>query len=826
MDAAPANKRDSGSTIVSITDHLEDDTGSEGALQCAQFLAGNRALPKRKSLNGLFGLSIKRSSSDLQEPPVSAKSFVSDQSAFDWTPPKLRPLSEEMEEISFGTAGPLNPALPRENKVAADRTSPCWLCNPPLMSLAGLRRVASATDKLISLVTTFDFSPSPAKGRLGGMSSYTSLKNRMSNSPTPIRKVQSAMLFNKASASPVKPPTKTISPLKLVLQKAHVRKMEGVSVFGEKPVGLEPTSLVKKGMRNPFAPPSPERGSPVPKAQVKLQASPVKARKRGTMAFGPALGLAGFMDEQGDDEELPADLKAIFRGMDDLALPSPSQGRIVPALPRRAAPKISLPPVPPVPTLPSPATLSEMKPVAMPLAVDTTSVTSRVIEDEYTTPTADNRNSFDFTSEYEELDRGTHRASFVEALHRVGSSDMLKQQYDLPALPPLPATLYTIEQSPDSVKTFREASSPGRFADVTETKRSPVRQRKAPFQGTFAFQQHVSQNKGGLAVTPPLEVPVEEAPPKRWQRSHRRDESGLSIATLSSVGDVIDTAEMDREYTNYFEVNFAQHLAKGNNRSAHSRNASVASSIVEKIDRRAPTRRANHHRRNSSILSVESVGARAPPSAAFNKNRRSGYISKHRREGSIDSAWGRSDWASHRRNESTDSNASAVSVARISRPGLGDRMFQLDTAVQLSTIAGSPADLPTHSRGQSFDSLDQIGEISYDTLFDGSQRQASFDSLFDANASTQAAEEKRYSTITASTDKRSSGPSESIFGHDTEEAVIKQGFFLRGVRPMSAVSSGMSSETGEDTFIDVKKYNKRVVKEECFEGEGEDRMSE
>jgi serine/arginine repetitive matrix protein 2 len=127
---------------------------------------------------------------------------------------------------------------------------------------ASLRCVASATDKLVNLMSNFSFSPAPSP-HLVPAASFTSLKNRISHSPTPIRKTKSAMLFHKSNTPPVKVPTE-ISPLKYVLHRAHVRKMEGVSICADKPESdtpPPPSSLLRKGMRNPFAPPSPDRGS-------------------------------------------------------------------------------------------------------------------------------------------------------------------------------------------------------------------------------------------------------------------------------------------------------------------------------------------------------------------------------------------------------------------------------------------------------------------------------------------------------------------------------------------------------------------------------------
>jgi hypothetical protein len=296
---------------------------------------------------------------------------------------------------------------------------------------------------------------------------------------------------------------------------------------------------------------------------------------------------------------------------------------------------------------------------------------------------------------------------------------------------------------------------------------------------------------------------------------------------MSSIGDVIDTSDSPREYTNYFEVNFAQHLRKQSNDIADICALSRAMAGEKVSNSRAPTRRG-HHTRNSSIMSIDSMGNlrnAGPPNSRLNKHR-SSYVSRHRMNGSVDST-GRSDWA-HRRNASTDSTASNASLARIGRPGLGDRMFQLDATVNLEAIAASPA----HVRQQSWDSVvdkeadtidstvDAAPNVSYDSVVDGPQ-DASYDSIVDgANTSLRSCDRPdpdftvKYGRIpswdsTAENDKRMS--SDSVFGVVPD--ALHQGFFLKA-RPVSTTSDVES----EGVCINAAEYARKA---DCIEAQGE-----
>ena len=714
-------------------------------------------LPKRKSLHGVFGLNIERERtvSDItEESPVTSTENTGIQN---WQPPTIRPLSEEMAEVSFGTINDLrtSPAKPQD-----------------------LRRVASATDKLISLVSA-EFSPrcSPGTATLANMASFSSLKDA---SPTPIRRTQSAMLAGSTKTAQTPPrPASQLNPIKMVLERARVRKMEGVSMTVAEP-GTPPkhNSLVKSGMRNVFAPPSPVKSSS-PQSRPSIDASTIIRRP----GHGPTTGLAGFI---GGNEEmvgsLPADLYHMLAAAQAFADPDERTASPVPSAARGStpAPGISLPPVP----------------IPNDVFADNDSDSS---EDEQ-----DVRQSFDFEAHFEQLDSGD-RQSFLAALSRVESRAEMR-----PPLPPLPTTLYTIEQSPDSVRTMR------RTPPAEDTRKvSPTRARKAPFQGTFAFQQQVSKTKASSPLAteaPALTLPAPPPPPPA------------------------------REYTNYFDVNFGQHLAQQQtsvsdimafSQAMHSRRNSVES---VQSNHRAPTRRQHH--RNSSIASIDSIGGMeqgivGPPNSRFNKHR-SGYVSRHRVNGSIEASWGRSDWANHKRTTSSDSTASNVSLARIGRPGLGERMFERDNGINLASIEGSPAE--THSRQQSLDSVldaspaksedsivDGAANATYDSIIDGAHDQ-SYDSILDnPNVSFDSQVHKPDPDFTAkmhrrtdtweSTDlsavesKRSSATA-SIFGVDMEAAGMQKGFFLKGVRPVSAVSR--SESEASDAFIDVSKYAQKA----------------
>lgn len=395
--------------------------------------------------------------------------------------------------------------------------------------------------------------------------------------------------------------------------------------------------------------------------------------------------------------------------------------------------------------------------------------------------TGEYRNSFDFTSEYASLDRGDQRASFVETMMIIQNQP--PAQVPLPPVPAvsLPTSMghdvggqyddYDYDETDSEMSDGEDDlemvavemgsihSGLARSGSVcsaihVEMSRTP---RPKPFEGNVAFQKHIAETKR-LSSSPPrsrpishfsdetieptrepevdeVEVEEQEQPtevvPKR-RRGHARDESGFSIASMSSMGSVIDTRLDKDDVTNYFEVNFSNHLAEHEGAPpplpplpAHLQLGSQGLSNPPSGD----SLRSKRHRRNSSLVSIDSLDemdlgvimttvnnltASGPPVSMHN-TRRSSYISRHRRglgsgDGSLSlSSFGRSDWkAHHRRNSSQESNASAMSVARLARPGLGERMFQLDGGVQLTSISASP---PSHPNSETNDARSLTGSV-------------------------------------------------------------------------------------------------------------------
>ncbi|WWD02210.1 hypothetical protein V865_000248 [Kwoniella europaea PYCC6329] len=847
-------------------------------------LMGPSRLPKRKSLTGLFGVTIKKSLERIKpsSPPRSHASLFHHHRV-DASPPRiaaeptLRSLAEEIEEASE----PFKAAIVPSDKFISRFSAQ----DEPTEKKAEIlrrdrERVASATDKLFTLVSCLDFSPASSNSpTLHHMGSHNSLRKGLNGSPTPVRRVRSAMLANKASGSSPRPPSVNVSPLKLALHRAQAAANHKKE--------LEPSSpresLVRKGMRNIFSPPSP---SPVPPKHGKPSkpAKDVIAAKVTDegVGMGQTMGPNIIQDRTQSIKgsiasDVPADLKA-FLGSTAvhevasspgktavLGLPAPPPKDRVPVRrPGPAPPALSLPPVP---DMPYPDDIAA--PNYSQTDFDHTEehdLKDSMFSDMLSVGNNDHRNTFDFTSEYASLHQGDQRASFVEALKKVNSVQMF-----LPgAAPPLPAlpvdlslAISTSEATPsfhiskpsDSTSVhdgsedeeedeydaddgddegLEHSAVIGRVTGFAKT--SPVR--REPFKGQFAFQQHVAtmprqdSHASFGAPEPVLAVP-DVAPTHGRRRGHHRGESGLSIATMSSIGSVIGTGN-EREYTNYFEVNFT-------NQNGHSRHQSITQTIHEASDENSPrtvtsqtsmssvnqvgarpTTRRGHHRRNSSIVSVDSLSETightfsvGPPISS--RNSRYGYISKHRRNASGESTFGRPDWAAHRRNSSSMSTSSNFSISQIVRPGLGDRMFQLDGGVQLTSITGSPPDEPPnsrHVRKSSWDSLfDGTKSRIDDSLFDDSRQHRSRDSIFDSDSSFN----------------RSSADVDSLFG--PEQTSAKKDFFLKGLRPISIVSTTTSVSNGDDTFQHVQKYMQNVVTpvkamakdfEACLQADGED----
>ncbi|WWD19225.1 hypothetical protein CI109_103683 [Kwoniella shandongensis] len=856
---APANHPVSsgqGGVWESVVGSMADRPSEEGTRHAIEALMGPNRLPKRKSLSGLFGLAIKKSMDRIKptSPPRagSSRNHVSPPRLV--VQPALKSLAEEIEESEVAKQGGTSGGFASRFGLSLANNQ-----TQGMIRSDGLHHVAAATHKLLNLVTELDFSPASTNSPTVHLATSTdSLRQAFNGSPTPVRRIKSAMLSNKASSTSLKPSSANVSPLKLALHRSQlIRKVKSRETSAATTPSPPRQSMVRKGMRNIFAPPSPA-GPKLHKSVENLLPKATEAR----IVKGRSMGPARIGAKQSTASDVPADLKAIIINTDaensapsptkrtSLGLPPPPPSdRVSPRRPAVAPPALSLPPEPDVPSHSNGlVTLNIEKPL---------DERDSVLSDMLTIGGNDFRNSFDFTNEYAALDQGDHRASFVEALKKVESMQLPIET----SAPPVPVLLpMRVPSSPakDAIPSFYVSKPSDCISSDEEdweedeeeeegledtavihhvvgiARTSPVR--KEPFRGQFSFQQHMSITQASHASfgAPEPAVTVKDPAPEanNRRRGHRRGES--SIATMSSIGDVIGTNN-EREYTNYFDFNFASHLS-------HNRQNSRAE-IIEEVEteqspRRSPSRdsmssfrfgaqtttrpttRRGHHRRNSSIQSVDSIGdndamsmTSGPPISMHNNHRRSGYISKHRRDSSsIDSTFGRPDWAAHRRNSSTASTASNVSASQIVRPGLGDRMFQRDGGVQLTSITGSPPDdtAGTHSKHHR--------GLSWDSLFDNTQVKAN-DSLFDSAPDSIFDSSAQHSRVSSDRD--------SLFGPEQQSA--RNSFFLRGLRPVSTVSTATNSTRPDDTFGNgsrwsveaspVRKIEQEI--EKCLEAAGE-----
>ena len=712
------------------------------------------------------------------------------------------------------------------------------------------------------------------------------IKDAHEGSPTPMRKVKSAVLSIRG-ASPMRPGP-NVSPLKLALHRKQLeapsrevlRKKSSQNVFAPYsplPPMPMPTKLdvnttirpsaqgqvvkvtvsVETAARSSSSPPTPAVHTALPPpprpARRNIFAPPTPQVTAAALAsldtsdetvgkpkYRPVSCVSAFTDRV--EHDVPQDLRDLFVNADHIlsataspahvdGLPRPMSGDNPPVSGRRRRnpPPAALPPSPPTPA-------------------------NRSLEREQI-PRDSMQSEFDFDGEFANLDQGDQRASFVEALHRAQDY----QCHDLPPLPPLP------ERGDFSFDQFEDASerASGSSTDTVQVV-SARRNRKSPFAGTFAFQQHVSQAK--TSNSPPLEDSVPEVeiqqdvdeqlsndyqvykdtaeaeddtmeltvprPTRRGHRAQRQDEAGISIATMSSIGDVIETG-IAGDYTNYFDVEFARNNAQkvqddvaqssvfDFSRQDHSRQSSAAASRGHR----------RGHSRNTSIASLASINGLELPSSmgpplSMHNRKRSSYISRHRSGTSFDFANGRSDWAAaHRRMQSDDSVMSNMSAGRICRPGLGARMFERDGGVQLTSITGSPADGYDQDQQDAEDeqndeeAMHNMSKETYHTANESQEysfstaRETPFDSEVDS------AKESDWN------DKRTSAGSgssrDSIFGPGP---VKGKGSFL--LRPISAITTGSSSNE-EDTFINVSKSITHMRRApSCIEAQGEDTMSE
>ncbi|KAK8854634.1 hypothetical protein IAR55_003373 [Kwoniella newhampshirensis] len=847
-----------GGVWESVVGTIADRPSESGARHALEELMGPSRLPKRKSLTGLFGVAIRKSMEKIKSssPPRAIVSRYNVSPPRLMAEPALKSLAGGVEEKSEAPRAVISSGG-FESRFAS---SLAQSLQAEIIRGDGLNHVAAATHKLLHLVSDLDLSPASSNSPTVQITKSTnSLRQVFNSSPTPIRRIRSAMLTSKASSSSLKPSSANVSPLELALHRSQVPS--GLQKTAQQSTSPPRQSMVRKGMRNIFAPPSPA----APKSSNATDLSKLEGHTVNPELDHLTHPTQDRMPSETNLREIrksdvPADLKAIIVNSDtealvtspskrtSLGLPEPPpQDRISPRRPAPAPPALSLPPEPDLP--------SKQSIEAVPLAVGQLDVGDSVNG-------TDCRNSFDFTNEYASLDQGSQRASFVDALKRVGSLNLFTDN-ELSPVPTVPQVPTTPDQ--EAVPTFHiskpsdsdtrngdnseehedddDDDDDDNFEDAVEIQRvvgfarsSPVR--KEPFRGQLSFQQHMTMAQPSHAsFGAPEPALAEEAPAVHaHRRGHRRGESGFSIATMSSIGDVIG-AGSEREYTNYFDVNFGSHLDHVHQSSITETAENIEQGQSPDPERYLDTRsrlcfdaknnarsvtRRGHHRRNSSVQSLDSVDSNGdsivsgPPISMHNR-RRSSYISKHRRNSSSDSTFGRPNWAAHRRNSSSASTATNTSVSQIVRPGLGERMFVRDGGVQLTSITGSPPD-----DGELQDRQEHHRIVSWDSMFDCTRSREN-DSLFDSAPDSIFDSSAHVS--------RSSMDNDSIFG--PEQQTVGQGFLLRGLRPVSTISTATTSTDPDDTFANVSRWSleaQPISKTEertelCWEAVGENMSS-
>lgn len=283
------------------------------------------------------------------------------------------------------------------------------------------------------------------------------------------------------------------------------------------------------------------------------------------------------------------------------------------------------------------------------------------------------------------------------------------------------------------------------------------------------------------------------------RNNHGRQESWMSIASISSYGHVVNPGVPDpfdyglpslRERPSSEDMTSSSFSMSVDDTFSFLRHAPRPRRRVESdassfyFNPVAPSGRG--HRRRESNMSVVSQG---PPISLYNRsfghrrNDSSGSVSSMAHSYALHGApGGRAAWAHHKQDASVDSVDSQFSAMRLGRPGIGDKMF--DTAGNFGAPLTSISASPTGS------SYSQSG-ASFDSIMDDDQRSSMEDSLFDK------------------TGHRSSVSSESVFGYD-DSSRYPAGHLLppNAFRPVSSLSinSTHSPIKEDDTMISVSFY--------------------
>ncbi|KAJ8520630.1 hypothetical protein ONZ45_g2582 [Pleurotus djamor] len=294
------------------------------------------------------------------------------------------------------------------------------------------------------------------------------------------------------------------------------------------------------------------------------------------------------------------------------------------------------------------------------------------------------------------------------------------------------------------------------------------------------------------------------------RRNHLRQESGMSFASISSYGHVINNGVPDP-----FDYALPSLQERPSSEDMSSISMSMTVDDTFSFIHRQPRRRrvdsdsSSFYFRSSVISSIQpyqargharqesnfSVASFAPPVSLYN---RSFAARHHRRNSSNTSAssvaqsyamygvgGGRASWARHQRQEASfDSVMSDFSAMRLGRPGIGDKMFETsgDQGMPLTSITASPPGSASYDRTSG-----SMNPASYDSIFDNDRLSTVDDSIFDK------------------TGHRSSVSSEFVFGNDDSHAIPGRLLPPHQFRPLSmfSVNSVHSPPREDETMISM-----------------------
>ena len=577
----------------------------------------SKGIPKRKSLSGLFGSPITTKNAGMRS--LSADPFpitcLSDKTTVQQRP--LSTTSDDARPASFlhQSFPPYQDWLDQEIRsekhpdddertdlpdVLADRFS------------GDLRFVKSANQELSTLLSSFGDSPasvaqesvSPCRV-LAASNSLSSLPHNPDSSPTPMRRIQSAMLTGKTGSSPCKETGPHMSPIKIALHRAQ---LANDALSRTTSSSLQDHNSVKD-LRTMMASVTLARQaeSPEPKPSMSGRVAFGKIRSIHTLNAdkqGPRLAEKFGPDSLDHRHNYPKtvqvvpDQSVLRVNIDSLKLSGETATPLLhmsnaPVLQNRSLssplgtagrpPTLSLPPTPENPAHSKvDGTDSSWSPSKY-LGTRSDVWSHNPAHQEKSRPDVHElRRSFDFSNEYAKLVRGARRASFLEALQKVGFSNFLEvdnENHGSWADLTLPLLLQValpdqscgecllIRQSPNNKvgdASFDPACVQNHRSSHSKVCADPI-QKLNPFEGQVAFQECMSRAKErhGQAFSqsaPPCDVAY-LAEIRNCRQSHRRSESGLSIATMSSFGAVIDSRIAD-EHINFLDTSFTDHLIR------------------------------------------------------------------------------------------------------------------------------------------------------------------------------------------------------------------------------------------------------------------------